>query len=374
MTFKYFTDLRFLAPPGQPPLTLPEIAQRLGVHPHYYENGITVSRLEQLPTAQDLFPKGYNQVDPNAVDWVRPFDKPGMPKADELPPQYDLEGGRNAIVEAWQNKGTILARVDPIQPPTWKEDENGIPRFETGQYAGQEVFIRGPGIPQWHVNTDGNRIVPVATVPPGGALQISSHDEIASQGEAGKDGESGSGPHYGESDASSHDGESGGSQEEPSLATEQAPSHEPGPAAEDTTSHEPSYTDQSASSSYQPGSTAEEATYHEPAHSEDSSSYQPSSTSDETSYRDAGYSYDPVSGSYQPSSTSEEDSSAHEESSLSSGEDSASSYTEDHSDSGGSDSGESDSEEPSYDTSYEDTSHESDPVEEDNSSFDEEDR
>jgi hypothetical protein len=164
-------------------------------------------------------------------------------------------------------------------------------------------------------------------------------------------------------------------------AAEQPPSDHPsaqGPPSDRTSTEEPpaSYQPSEEAVSNEPSAVSEEATYHEPAHSEDSgSSYQPSSTSDEASYRDTGYSYDPVSGSYQPGSTSEEDSSAHEESSLSSGEDSASSYAEDQCGSGESDAEESDSEEPSYeDTSYEDTSHESDPVEEDHSSFDEEDR
>jgi hypothetical protein len=352
MTFKYFTDLRFLAPAGQPPLTLPEIAQRMGVHPHYYENGITVSKLEQLPTVQELFPKGYNQVDPNAVDWVRPFDNPGMPRTDELPPQYDLEQGRSAIIDAWQNKGTILARVDPIQPPTWKEDENGVPRFETGQYAGQEVFIKGPGIPQWHVNIDSNRIVPVATVPPGGAFQAVSHDETAGQGGTGGDGESGSGSYHEESGAGSHDGESGGPQEEPSPASEQP-------------SHEPSYTSESTASTYhEPSPTSEESsTYHEPSYTSDSesasSSYQPSYTSEDTTYHEPSY----ASGS-----------TTYGESSLTSEEDSAgSTYEEDQSGGGESDTEQSDYEEPSYEEpSYEETSGEFNPVEEDNSSFNEE--
>jgi hypothetical protein len=167
--------------------------------------------------------------------------------------------------------------------------------------------------------------------------------------------------------------------EEP--ATDRLPAEDPAadrpsaqePPSDRTPIEEPpaSYQPSEEAGYSEPTPVSEEATYHEPAHSGDSSSsYQPSSTSAETSYRDAGYSYDPVSGSYQPSSTSEEDSSAHEESSLSSGEDSASSYAEDQSDSGESDAEESDYEEPSY----EDTSHESDPVEEDHSSFDEEDR
>jgi hypothetical protein len=126
----------------------------------------------------------------------------------------------------------------------------------------------------------------------------------------------------------------------------------------------------------EPSSVSGETTYHEPSYSRDSgSSYQPSFASAETSYRDPAHTYDPVSGSYQPSYTPEEESATHDESSLSSENDSASSYTEDHSGSGESDTQESDYEEPSYEeTSDEDTSHESEPVEEDHSSFDEEDR
>jgi hypothetical protein len=126
----------------------------------------------------------------------------------------------------------------------------------------------------------------------------------------------------------------------------------------------------------EPSSVSGETTYHEPSYSRDSgSSYQPSFASAETSYRDPAHTYDPVSGSYQPSYTPEEESATHDESSLSSENDSASSYTEDHSGSGESDTQESDYEEPSYEeTNDEDTSHESEPVEEDHSSFDEEDR
>jgi hypothetical protein len=172
--------------------------------------------------------------------------------------------------------------------------------------------------------------------------------------------------------------------EEPAAdrpAAEELPSERPSaqePPSDRTPAEEPpaSYQPSEEAGYNAPSPASEEASYHESARSEDSSSsYQPSSTSDETSSRDTGYSYDPVSGSYQSSSTSEEDSSAHDESSLSSEEDSANSYTEDHSDSAESDTEESDYEEPSYeDTSYEDTSHEFDPVEEDHSSFDEEDR
>lgn len=162
-------------------------------------------------------------------------------------------------------------------------------------------------------------------------------------------------------------------EEEP--AADRLPAEEP-PSGRTAVEQSASYQPSEAAVYTEPTSVSEETAYHEPASSEDSSSSrQPSSTSDETSYRDTGYSYDPVSGSYQPSSTSEEDSTTHDESSLSSEDDSASSYGEDHSDSGESDTEQSDYEEPSYeDTSYEDTSQESDPVEEDHSSFDEEDR
>jgi hypothetical protein len=164
-------------------------------------------------------------------------------------------------------------------------------------------------------------------------------------------------------------------------AVEEPPAGHPSaqePSSDRTSTEEPpaSYQPSEEASYNESSSVSAETTDHEPARSEEStSSYQPSPTSEETSYRDTGYSYDPVSGSFQPSSTSEEESTTREESSLSSEEDSANSYAEDHSGSGESDTKESDYEEPSYeDTSYEDTSHEPDPVEEDHSSFDEEDR
>lgn len=135
----------------QPPLTIPEIALRLGVHPAYYQNGIKVLDLSRLPTDKELCPES-------------------------------LSEDMSAVVASWKSQNATLARVDPVNPPPIKEDGKGIWRFDGGPHADDEVFLPGQGLPQWEVNVYNIRLKQIAIVPPGGVLRLPGHDEFGSQG------------------------------------------------------------------------------------------------------------------------------------------------------------------------------------------------
>jgi len=172
---------------AQPPLTIPEIALRLGVHPAYYQNGIKVSELNRLPTDEELCPKGHAYFDA-AAESTGPSAsvKPGTNPR----PHDDLGEGMSDIVAAWKSQNATLTRVDPVNPPPIKEDREHVWRFDGGPHADEEVFLPGQEIPQWVVNFDSIRLKQIAIVPPGGVLRLSGHDELSGQG--GDTGEHGS--------------------------------------------------------------------------------------------------------------------------------------------------------------------------------------
>lgn len=136
----------------QPPLTIPEIALRLGVHPAYYQNGIRVLELSRLPTVKELCPEG-------------------------------LSEDMSAVVASWKSQNATLARVDPVNPPPIKEDGKGVWRLDGGPHAGDEAFLPGQELPQWEVNVHNIGLRQIAIVPPGGVLWLSGHDELGSHGE-----------------------------------------------------------------------------------------------------------------------------------------------------------------------------------------------
>jgi hypothetical protein len=134
----------------QPPLTIPEIALRLGVHPAYYQNGIKVLELNRLPTDKELCPEG-------------------------------LSEGMSTVVASWKSQNATLARVDPVNPPPIKEDGKHVWRFDGGPHADEAVFLPGQGLPQWEVNGRNIGLKQIAIVPPGGALRLPGTDELDSQ-------------------------------------------------------------------------------------------------------------------------------------------------------------------------------------------------
>jgi hypothetical protein len=145
----------------QPPLTIPEIALRLGVHPAYYQNGIKVLELNRLPTDKELCPEG-------------------------------LSEDMSAVVASWKSHNATLTRVDPVNPPPIKEDGKHTWRFDGGSHADDEVFLPGQELPQWPVNVHDIGLKQIAIVPPGGVLRLPGTDEPDSQAEnTGERGSSG---------------------------------------------------------------------------------------------------------------------------------------------------------------------------------------
>jgi hypothetical protein len=136
----------------QPPLTIPEIALRLGVHPAYYQNGIKVLAFNRLPTDKEICPEG-------------------------------LSEGMDTVAASWKSQNATLARVDPVNPPPIKEDGKHVWRFDGGPHADEAVFLPGQGLPQWEVNVRNIGLKQIAIVPPGGALRLPGTDELDSQAE-----------------------------------------------------------------------------------------------------------------------------------------------------------------------------------------------
>lgn len=172
---------------GQPPLTIPEIALRLGVHPAYFQNGIKVYELSRLPTDKELYLAGHTHIGPSAssVESSGPANSPANP-----PPDNSLKAGIDSVAVAWEGENAILARVDPVNPPPTKEDRNYIWRFDGGSHADEEVFLPGQGAPQWDVDLRNIELRQIALVPPGGALRIPSDEELTGQGQENRGGES----------------------------------------------------------------------------------------------------------------------------------------------------------------------------------------
>jgi hypothetical protein len=96
----------------------------------------------------------------------------------------------DSVVAAWKSENAILARVDPVSPPSVKEDRNRIWRFDGGSHENEEVFLPGQEAPQWDVDLRNIELRQIALVPPGGALRIPGDEELIDQGQ--EDGASGS--------------------------------------------------------------------------------------------------------------------------------------------------------------------------------------
>jgi hypothetical protein len=139
---------------AQPPITIPEIALRLGVHPSYYRNGIEVLELDRLPMDREFGPAA-GARDANMSD----------------------------LVSTWARENETLVRVVPVGPPPIREDGRHIWRFDGGPHANEEVFLPGQTVPQWDVDTRTIGLRTIAVVPPGGVLLITSADELAGQEE-----------------------------------------------------------------------------------------------------------------------------------------------------------------------------------------------
>lgn len=139
---------------AQPPLTIPEIALRLGVHPSYYRNGIEVLGLDRLPVDREFVPAA------------------GV-----------HDGNMSDLVSTWATENETLVRVVPVDPPPIREDGRGVWRFDGGPHANEEVFLPGQTVPQWDVDTRTIGLRTIAVVPPGGVLLITSADERAREEE-----------------------------------------------------------------------------------------------------------------------------------------------------------------------------------------------
>jgi hypothetical protein len=139
---------------AQPPLTIPEIALRLGVHPSYYGKGIEVLELDRLPADTELGPAARGH-DANMSD----------------------------LVNTWARENETLVRVVPVDPPPIREDGSQVWRFDGGPHASEEVFLPGQTVPQWDVDTRAIGLRRIALVPPGGVLLITSADGLAGQNE-----------------------------------------------------------------------------------------------------------------------------------------------------------------------------------------------
>jgi hypothetical protein len=139
---------------AQPPLTIPEIALRLGVHPSYYGNGIEVLELDRLPADREFSPAARGH-----------------------------DANMNDLVNTWARENETLVRVVPVDPPPVREDGSRVWRFDGGPHASEEVFLPGQTVPQWDVDTRAMGLRRIALVPPGGVLLITNADGLAGQNE-----------------------------------------------------------------------------------------------------------------------------------------------------------------------------------------------
>jgi hypothetical protein len=162
---------------AQPPLTIPEIALRLGVHPAYYQNGIKVFELSRLPAGHEFCPEGSARAGPAAGSGET--SGPAKPETNTSP--HGSGKSMSEVIAAWEKMNETLIRVDPVNPPPIKEDGKHAWRFDGGPQAEEEVFLPGERLPQWDVNLHKIALKQIALVPPGGALRIPRDDEPADQ-------------------------------------------------------------------------------------------------------------------------------------------------------------------------------------------------